>query len=187
MLASCNKSYDQPTWRLKKQRYHFANKGLYSPSYGFSSGHMWVWELDHKKDEVPKNWCFLTMVLEKTLESPLDSKEIKPVNSEGNQSWIFIRRTDAEVEAPILWPLDAKSQPTGKYPDDGIDWGQEGTGVTKDEMVGWHHWLNGHEFEKALGVGDGQGSLAVLQSMGSLSAWTTTYSTNYVSRSIPYI
>ena len=167
MLASCNKSYDQPTWCIKKQRYHFANKSLYSQSYGLSSSHMCMWELDYKEDGGPKNWCFLTLVLEKTLESPLDSKEIKPVNSEGNQSWIFIRRTDADSKAPILWPLDAKSQPIGKYPDDGKDWGQEGKGATEDEMVGWHHWLNGHEFEQTLGVGDGQGSLAVLQSMGS--------------------
>ena len=102
----------------------------------------------------------LTVVLEKTLESPLDSKEVKPVNPKGNQSWIFIGGTDTEAEAPILWPPDAKSQLTGKDPDAGKDWGQEEKGVTEDKVVGWHHWLNGHEFEQALGDDEGQGSLA---------------------------
>ena len=187
MLAPWKKSYDQPRQCIKKQRHYFANKSLSSQSYGFSSNHVWMWELDYKESWAWKSWCCRTMLLEKTLENPLDSKEIKPVNSEGNQSWIFIRRTDAEAEAPVLWSPDAKSQLIGKDTDAGKDWRQEQKGTTEDEMVGWYHWLNGHEFEKALGVGDGQGSLAVLQSMGSLSAWTTTYSTNYVSRSIPYI
>ena len=148
---------------LKKRRY-FANKGLYSQSYGFSSSHVWMWELDHKESWALKNWYFWTVVLEKTLESPLDCKEIKPVNSKGNQSWIFIGRTDAEAEAPILWPPDGKNWLIGKDHDAGKDWRQEDKGMTEDEMVGWHHWLNGHEFEQAPGVGDGQGSL--LQSMG---------------------
>ena len=116
-----------------------------------------MWELDHKEGWVLKNWCFWTVVLEKALESPLDYKEIKPVNPKGNQSWIFIGRTEAE--APILWPTDGKSWLTGKDPDAGRDWGQEEKGMTEDEMVGWHHRFNGHEFEQALGVGDGQGSL----------------------------
>ena len=117
---------------IKKQRHHFANKGLYSQSYGFSSSHVWMWDLDHKDDWAPKNWCIWIMVLEKTLESPLDSKEIKPVNPKGNQPWIFIGRTD--VEAPVLWPPDVKSQPTGKEPDAGKDWGQEEKGM---QMMRW--------------------------------------------------
>ena len=119
-----------------------------------------MWEWDHKESWVSKNWCFCTVVLEKTLESPLDCKEIQPVHPEGNQPWIFTGRTDAEAETPILWQPDVKSQLTGKDPDAGQDWKQEEKGMTEDEMVGWDHWLGGHEFESALGVGDGQGSLA---------------------------
>ena len=107
-----------------------------------------------------KNWCFWTMVLEKTLDSPLDCKEIQPVHPKGNQSWIFIGRTDVEAETQILWPPDAKSWLIWKNPDAGKDWRQEEKGTTEDEMVGWHHWLNGHEFEQTPGVGDGQGGLA---------------------------
>ena len=125
----------------------------------------------------PKNWCFQTVVLEKILESLLDSKEIKPVNHKGNQSWIFIGRTDAEAEAPILWPPDAKSWLIGKDPDTGKEWRQEEKGMTEDEMIGWHHRLNGHEFEWTPGVGDGQGGLAccgpwVAKSRTLLSDWT---------------
>ena len=105
----------------------------------------------------PKNWCFWTVVLEKTLEKPLDYKEIKPVHPKGNQSWIFIGKTDAEAETPIFWPPDAKNWLTGKDPDAGKDWRREEKRMTEDEMVGWHHWLNGHEFQQAPGVGDGQG------------------------------
>ena len=137
-----------------------------SQSYGFSSSHVWMWELDYKESRTLKNWCFLTVVLEKTLESPLDHKEIKPVHPKGNQSWIFIGRTDAEVEAPILWPPDLENWLTGRDPSVGKDWRQEEKGTTEDEMVGWHHWLNGHEFEQTLGVGDGQGSL------GCCSPWS---------------
>ena len=139
--------------------FHFANKGPSCHSYGFSSSQAWIWELDYKESWAPKNWCFWTMVLEKTLESPLDYKEIKSVNPKGNQSWIFIGRTDAEAETPILWPPDVKNWLIGKDPDVGKDWRQEKR-VTEDEMVGWHHWLDGQEFEQALGVGDGQGRLA---------------------------
>jgi len=160
MLAPWKKSYDQPRQHIKKQRHHFADKGLSSQSYGFSSNHVWMWELDYNESWVLKNWCFSTVVLEKTLESPLDCKEIQPVHRKGNQSWIFIERTDVEVEAPILWPPDAKDWLTGKEPDAGKDWGQEEKGSRKDEMVGWHHRPDGHEFEQVLGVGDGQGSLA---------------------------
>ena len=121
---------------LKKQRHHFADKGLYSPSYGFSSSHIWVWALDHKEVWEPKNWCFWIVVSEKTLESPLNCNEIKLVNPKGNQPWIFIGRIDAEAEALILWPLESKSQLIGKDPDVGKDWGQVEKGATEDEMVG---------------------------------------------------
>ena len=116
-----------------------------------------MWELDHRESWALKNWCFWTVVLEKTLESPLNCKEIKPVNPKGHQPWIFIGRTDAE--APILWPPDVKSQLIRKDPDAGKDWRQEEKGMTEDKMVGWHHWLNGHEFGQALGDGEGQGNL----------------------------
>ena len=113
----------------------------------FPSSHVWMWELDYKESWVPKNWCFWTVVLEKSLESPLDCKEIKPVSPKGNQSWIFIGRTDAEAETPVLWPPDAKSWLIWKDPDAGKDWRQEEKGTTEDEIVGWHHRLDGHEFE----------------------------------------
>ena len=138
---------------FKKKRHHFADKGPYSQSYGFSSSHVWMWELDPKEGWVLKNWCFWTVVLEKTLESPSDSKEIKPVDLKGRQPWIFIGRTDAE--APILWPPDSKSQLIGKDPDAGKDWRQEEKGMKEEEMVGWHNWLNGHEFEQTPGDSEG--------------------------------
>ena len=127
----------QQTWQsIKNQTHRFADKGLFSQSYGFSSDHVWLWELDHKEGWVLKKRYFWIMVLEKTLESPLDCKEIKPVNPKGNQPWMFIGRTDAEAEAPILWPPDVKSRLTGKDPDGGKDWGQKEKGATEDEMVG---------------------------------------------------
>ena len=135
------------------------NKGLSSQSYGFSSSHVWMWELDYKESWMLNNWCFWTVVSEKTLESSLHCKEIQPVHPKGNQSWIFIGRTDAEAETPILWPPDAKSWLIGKAPDARQDWRWEEKGTAEDEMVGWHHRLDGHEFQQALGVGDGQGSL----------------------------
>ena len=138
-LAPWKKSYDQSRQYIKKQRHHFANKVPSSQSYGFSSSHVGIWELDYKEIWAPKNWCFWTVVLEKTLESSLDCKEIQPVHSKGNQSWIFIGRTDAEPETPVLWPPDAKSWLIEKDPDDGKDWRQEEKGTTEDEMVGWHH------------------------------------------------
>jgi len=125
-----------------------------------------MWELDCEESWTPKNWCFWTVVLEKTLESPLDCKEIQPVHSKGDQSWVFIGRTAAEAETPILWPPDVKSWLIGKAPDAGKDWRQEEKGTTEDEMVGWHHWLNGLEFEEAPGVGDGQGGLACCSPWG---------------------
>ena len=146
-LAPWKKSYDQPRWHIKKQRHYFANKGPSSQSYCFSSSHVWMWELDYKESWVPKNWCSWTVVLEKTLENPLDCKEIQPVHPKGDQSWVFFGRTDAEAETPILWPSDAKSWLIGKDLDAGKDWRLEEKGTTEDEMVGWHHWLNELEFE----------------------------------------
>ena len=136
------KNYDKSRQHIKKQRHYFANKGLHSQSYGFSSSHVPTWELDHKEGWAPKNWCFLIIVLEKTLESPLNCKEIKPVNAKGNQSWIFIGKTDAEAETPVL-ATDAKNRLIGKDPDAGKDWRQEEKGTTEDEIVGWHHQLDG--------------------------------------------
>ena len=130
------------------------------------SSHVWILELDHKEDRALKNWCFLTVVLEKILDNPLDSKEIKTVNPNGNKSWIFIGRTDAEAEAPILRPRDAKSQIIGKYLDAENDWEQKEKGMTEDEIIGWHHWLNGHEFEQTLGDSEGQRSLACCSPWG---------------------
>ena len=136
-----------------------------------------MWELDCEQSWAPKNWCFWTVVLEKTLESPLDCKEIQPVHSKGDQSWVFTGRTDAEAETPILWPPDAKSWLIGKDPDPGKDWGQEEKGMTEEELVGWHPRLNGHEFGWTPGVGDGQEGLARCSSCGRkestrLSSWT---------------
>ena len=150
---------------------NIADKGPSSQTYGFSSRHVWMWELDHKEGWAPKNGCFWTVALEETLESSLDCKEIKPVSPKGSQSWIFIGRTDAESEAPVLWSPDAKNWLTGKDPDAGNDWRQE-KATTEDEMVGWHHRLDGHEFEQAPGTGDRQGNLACC-SWTWLSNWTT--------------
>ena len=183
-LAPWKKSYDQPRHHIKKQRHCFANK-----NYGFSSSyvwmweldykeiwalknwcfqtvvlektcsHVWMWELDYKEIWTLKNWCFWTVVLEETLQSLLDCKEIQPVHPKGDQSWIFLGRIEAEAETLILWPPDAKNWLLGKDPDAGKNWRREEKGTTEDEMVGWHHHLNRHEFEQAPRVGDGQGSL----------------------------
>ena len=144
---SWKKSYEKPRQHLKKQRCYFADKGLSSQGYGFSTSHVWMWELDCEESLVLKNWCFWTVVLEKTLESPVDCKEIQPVHPKGDQSWVFIGRTDAEAETPILWPPNGKNWLIGKDPDAGKDWKQKEKGTTEDEMVGWHHWLDSHEFE----------------------------------------
>ena len=132
-----------------------------------------MWELDYKESWAWKNWCFWTVVLKKTLESPLDCKEIQLVHPKGNQSWIFIGKTDAEVETPVLWPPDAKNWLIWKDPDAGKDLRWEEKEMTEDEMVGWHHWLNGHEFEWTLGVGDGQGGLACYSPWGRKESDTT--------------
>ena len=144
MLAHWKKSYDQPKVHIKKQRCYLAYKGLSNQSYGFSSSHVWMWDLDYKERWAPKNWYFWTVVLERTLESPLDSKEIQPVHPKGNQSWIFIGSTDVEAETLTT---DGKNWLTAKDPDVGKDWRWEEKGTTEDELVGWHHWLYGHEFE----------------------------------------
>ena len=143
-LTPWKESYDQPRQHVKKQRHYFANKGSSSQGYGFSSGHVWIWQLDYKESWALKNWCFWTVVLEKTLESPLDCKEIQSVHPKGDQSWVLIGRTNVEAETPILWPPDVKSWLTGKDSDAGKDLGQEEKGTTEDEMIGWHHRLNGH-------------------------------------------
>ena len=155
MFAPWKKSYDQPRQHIKKQRNYFANKGPSSQSYGFSNSHVWMWELDYKESWGPKNWCFWTVLLKKTLENPLDSKEIQPVHPKGDQSWVFIGRIDTEAETPICWPPDAKNWLTRKDPVTGKIWRceewerlrREEKETTEDEMFGWHHQLNGHEFE----------------------------------------
>ena len=162
LTNSWKKTFDKPRQHIKKQRQYFIDKGPSSQGHGVSSSHIWMRELDYKESWTPKNWCFWSVVLEKTLESSLDCKEIKPVHPKGNQSRTFIGRTDAEAEALILWPPNVKSWLIGKKkknPNVGKDWRQEEKGMTEDEMVGWHHWLNGHEFEQAPGGGEGQGGL----------------------------
>ena len=175
-LAPWKKSYDKSRQHIKKQRRYFANKSPSSQSCGFSSN-VWMWVLDCKESWVPKNWCFWTVVLEKTLESPLDCKETKPVNSKGDQAWVLIGRTDAEALTPIFWPPDAKNWLIGKDPDAGKDWRQEEKGTTEDEMVGWHHWLDGHVFEQAPGVDDGQGTwCAAVQGVAKSWTWLSNWS-----------
>ena len=153
------------------QRHHLAHKGPSNQSYGFCSSHVWMWELDHR-GWMPK-WCFWTVVLEKILESPLDCKEIKAVNPKGNQSRIFIGRTDAEAEAPIIWPPYAKNWLLGKDYEAGKDWRREEKGMTEDKMIGWHHQLYGHEFEQAPGIGDGREGLACCSPWGLKELDTT--------------
>ena len=165
MLTPWKESYDQPRQHIKKQ----------SQCYGFSSSHIWMWELDCKESWVLKNWCFGTVVLENTLESPLDCKEIQPVHPKGDQSWVFTGRTDVEAETPILWAPDVKSWLIWRDPDVGKDWGREEKGMTEDEMVGWHHQLDGHEFGWTPGVGDGQGGLVCCSPWGRKELDTTEW------------
>ena len=164
----------QPRQHIKKQRHYFADKCPSSQSYGFSSSHVWMWELDYKESWALKNLCFWTVVLEDSWES-LDRKEIQPVHPKGNQSWIFIERTDAEAESPILWPPDVKNWLIEKYPDDGKDWRWEVKGTTEDEIVGWHHQLNVHEFEQVPVIGDGQGSLTCCSPWGCKESGMTEW------------
>ena len=146
MFTPWKESYDQPKQYIKKQIHHYANKDPSGQGYGFSSSHVWMWEMDYKESWEPKNWCFWTVVLEKTLESPLDCKEIQPVHPKGDQSWVFIGGSNVEAETPVLRLPDVKSWFIWKDPDAGKDWGQEEKGMTEDEMVVWHHQLNWHEF-----------------------------------------
>ena len=145
-LASWKKSYNKPTQCIKRQRHFFAFKGPSSQSYDFSSSQVQMWELDHKEDRAPKNWCFWTVVLEESWES-LGMQGKQTSQSWRKSPWIFIGRTDVEAVAPILWPPDMKIWLIGKDPDAGKDWRQEEKWMTEDEMVGWHHWLNGREFQ----------------------------------------
>ena len=166
MLAPWKKSYDKPRQHIRKQKHYFANKGLSIQGYGFSSGHVWMLELDYKESCAPKNWCFWTVILEKILESPLECKEIQLVHPGGDQSWVFIGRAGFEAETPIFWPPDAKSWLIWKDPDAGKDWRRVETGTTEHEMVGWHHRLNGYGFGWTPRVGDAQGGLACCSSWG---------------------
>ena len=170
-IWSWKESYEQSRQHIKKQRHYFANKGPSSQGYGFSSGHVWMWELDCK-DSWVQNWCFWTVVLEKTLESPLDSKVIQPVHPKGNQSWTFIGRTDAEAVTAILWPPDAKNWLIWKDPDVRKDWRQEKKGTTEDEMVGCITDSMDMSLSK-LGVGDGQGGLVCCSAWGRKESDTT--------------
>ena len=175
MLTHWKESYDQPGQHIKKQRHYFVNKGPSNQGYGFPSGHVQVWKLDYKESWAPKNWCFWTVVLEKILESPLDYKEIQPVHPKGDQSCVFIGRTAAEAVLQLLQHFGhlMRSWVIGKDPDAGKDWGQEEKGTTEDEMVGWHHRLNGHGFGWTLGVGDEQGALVYCGSWGHKESDTT--------------
>ena len=178
MLVPWKKSYYKPRQSIKIRDISLPTKVRIVKAIIFPVV-MYGCELNHKEGWVPKNWCFQTVVLEKTLESLLGSKEIKPGIPKGNQPWIFLGRTDAEAEAPILWPPDAKSWLIGKDPDTGKYWRQEEKGMTEDDMVGWHHWLNGHDFEQAPGDGEGQRSLACCSPWGQkestqLCNWTAT-------------
>ena len=157
----------------RKQKHYFANKDPSSQCYGFSSGHVWMWELDCEESWALKNWYFWTVVLEKTLESPLDCKELQSVHSEGDQPWDFFGRNDAKAETPVLWPPHAKSWLIGKDSDAGRDWGQKEKGTTEDEMAGWHHWLDGRESDWNPKVGDGEGGLACCDSWGLKESDTT--------------
>ena len=159
---------------IKKQRHYFANKGPSSQGYGFSSSHVWMWELDCEEGWAPKNWCFWTVVLEKSFESPLGCKAIQPVHPKGDQLWAFIGRTDVDW-CPILWPPDVKNWLIWKDSDAGKVWGGEEKGTTENEVVGWHHWFNVHEFEQTLGVGDGQGRLACYSPWGHKESDTTEW------------
>ena len=165
MFAPWKKSYGQPKQHIKKQRHYFADKDPYGQNYGFSSSHVWMWELDHKKVEHWRIVAFKLWWWRRLLRVPWTARRFQSVTSKGNQSLIFIGRTDAEAETPILWPPDVKNWLTGKGPDSGKDWRQE-KGMTEDEMVGWHHQLGRHEFQKAPGDGEGQGNLACCSPWG---------------------
>ena len=175
MLIPWKKSYDHPGQHIKKQRHYFVNKGPSSQSYGFPSGHVWMWDLDYNKCWVSNNLCFWTVVLEKTLESPLDCKEIQSVHPKWDQSWVFVGRTDVEPETPILWPPDVKSWLIWKDPDAGKDLGQEEKGTTEDEMVGWRHRVNGRGFGWTPGVGDREACCAAIHGVTKSQTWLSDW------------
>ena len=166
MLVPWKKSYDQPRQHIKKQRHYSADKGLSSQIYVFSSSHMWMWELDHKKAEHWRNDVFELWCWRRLLRVPWTARRSNQSILEGLNPEYSLEGLMAEAETPILWPPDVKNWLVGKYPDAGKDWRQEEKGTTEDEMVRWHHWLYGHEFEQTLGVGDGQGSLACCSPWG---------------------
>ena len=167
-----NVIYSHSGLLFNHKKVDFTSKGPSSQGYGFSNTHIWMWELDYEGSWVPKNWCFWTVVLEKTVETPSDCKEIQPVHPKGDQSCVFIERTDVEAETPILWPPDAKSWLIGKDSDAGRDWGQEEKGTTEDEMAGWHHRLDGREFEWTPGlVMDREAWRAVIHGVAKSQTW----------------
>ena len=169
--------YNKPRQCAEKQRHYSADKGPYSPGYGLPSGHVRLWELDHKEGRMPKNWCLQTIVLEKTPQSPMDIKEIKPVNLKGDQPWIFTARTDAGAEAPVFWSSDVNRRLNGKVLDAGKDWGEEKR-ASENEMAGWHHQCNEHELGKTQGDGDGQGGLVCCSPWGRKESDSTGWLNN---------
>ena len=174
MLAAWKKSWDQPRQHIKKQRHYFANKGPSSQGYGFSSGHVWMWELDREEGWVPKNWCFWTVVLEKThLRVPWTARRSNQSILKEISPGCSLEGLMLKLKLPILWPPHVKSWLIGKDSDAGRAWGQEEKGMTEDEMAGWHHHLNGPEFGSTPGVGDGQGGLACCNSCGHKESDTT--------------
>ena len=174
MIASWQESHNKLRQCVEKQRHSAsADKGPYSQGYGLPCGHIWLCELDHKEGRAPKNWCLWTVVLEKTPESPLESKEIKPVVLKGDQPWIFTGRTDAEAEAPVFWSSDVNRWLIGKVPDAGKDQGQKEKRASEDEMAWLHHWCNGHELGQTLRDGEGQGGLEFCSPWGHKESDTT--------------
>ena len=178
MIPSWQESCDKLRQCVEKQRHSSADKGPYRDGCGLPSGHIQLWELDCKEGRMPNNWCLWTVVKEKTPESPLDNKEIKPVNLKGDQPWIFTGRTVAEAEAPVFWSSHVNRQLNGKVPDAGRDWGQNEKRASRDEMAGWHHWCNEHEFGQIPAEGEGQGSLACCSPWGCKELDTTGWLNN---------
>ena len=177
-IASWQESDDKPRQCVEKQRHYSADKGLYSQGHGLPSGHVQLWELDHKEGRMPKIWGFWNVVLEKTPERPLDSKEMKPVNHKEDQPWILIGRTDAEAEAPGFWSSDVNSRLIGKVPDAGKDWGQKEKRASGDDMARQHYRCNEHELGETLGDDEGQGGLACCSPWGHKESDTTGWLNN---------